>query len=351
MKQNEMQHNYGIDLLRIMAMLMIVAHHFSLHSGIQCDTAFERSFMAVSALGGKTAVNVFVLITGYCSSGRIRKEKIANLFLTTSWYAMVLTAVAVFVGAVPISKKLLVKAALPLLFGDTYWFMVTYLELYLLIPILSSIAQSVDLHTAKRYLILFGVLLSILPTVAGRFIHVNDLGYNGLVWFIYLFYLGVYLRRANAASKLKYIYILMAFFAQIASCIALQRGVSVDILRLLLECIADYRANAISPLLISVLMLLGFQNMKITGGKKLLHIIGGATLGIYLFHDHVYFRNWLWTAVWALNSKLGLNTFAVNAVLTVFWVFIAGLCTELLRGYLFTKVSRRCPWSTGTENV
>lgn len=58
------KHNYGIDVLRIVSMFMIVAHHFALHSGVSYDpTSFAGTVMSVLALGGKTGVNIFVLIT------------------------------------------------------------------------------------------------------------------------------------------------------------------------------------------------------------------------------------------------------------------------------------------------
>lgn len=54
MENGNIKHNYGIDLLRIIAMLMIIAHHFSIHSGIEFDDISTNSiFMSIMALGGK----------------------------------------------------------------------------------------------------------------------------------------------------------------------------------------------------------------------------------------------------------------------------------------------------------
>lgn len=205
----EDKHKYGIDLLRIMAMLMIVAHHFSLHSGMSFDKgSMESLVLSVMALGGKTGVNIFVLITGYFSSGKIRKEKVGSLFGCATMYALPLTAIAVLTGSVAFSKKLLFKATFPLLFGEAYWFIVTYLELYILIPLINKVVQSIDEVTYKRYMIVFTCLLCLIPSVVGRFIQVNDFSYNSLVWFVYLYCLGVYLRRRDVSVKVgKYIYI------------------------------------------------------------------------------------------------------------------------------------------------
>ena len=204
----ENQHNYGIDLLRIIAMLMIVAHHFALHSGIVCDDSISDVFKSVMALGGKTGVNIFVLITGVYAGGKVKREKIFKLIGCTTIYSVLLTGMAVVLGCSSLSKKLLIKACLPWLFGNNYWFIVTYLELYILAPLMNKVIQSLDERTYKNYLVLFACLLYLLPAVIGRFIETNDFGYNSLIWFVYLYFLGAYLGKYEFLTKFgQYIYI------------------------------------------------------------------------------------------------------------------------------------------------
>ena len=206
-------HNYGIDLLRIVAMLMIVAHHFSLHSGFSFAVGSNDDIlMQIMALGGKTGVNIFVLITGYYSVGKIRREKIMGLIGSTTFYSLMLTLLAVVLGSVAVSRKLLVKAAVPWLLGGNYWFIVTYLELYLLTPILNQVIHELEVKTLEKYLGLFACLLCVVPTVLGRLIEVNDFGYNALVWFIYLYFFGAYLKKRNGCGNDgQYIYIYLPF--------------------------------------------------------------------------------------------------------------------------------------------
>lgn len=60
--------NSSIELLRIIAMVMIMFHHFAYYSG------FEYNLSSISTpylwynfiiMGGKIGVNIFVLISGY----------------------------------------------------------------------------------------------------------------------------------------------------------------------------------------------------------------------------------------------------------------------------------------------
>ena len=49
-------HNYGVDLLRIIAMLMIISHHIFIHGGIDtdCITGAKLLFLkGMLPLGGK----------------------------------------------------------------------------------------------------------------------------------------------------------------------------------------------------------------------------------------------------------------------------------------------------------
>ena len=330
----ENRHNYGIDLLRIAAMGMIVAHHFALHSGISFDTGTGNDIlMQIMALGGKTGVNIFVLITGFYSTGRIRREKILGLIGSTTFYSIVLTLLAVVLGSAALSKKLLMKAVLPWLLGGNYWFIITYLELYLLTPVLNKVAQALDTRSFEKYLGLFTLLLCIAPTVIGKFIEINDFGYNSLVWFVYLYFLGAYLSKQPRTGKTwQYLHAALGLIvAQIAACAAIQAGIAKGITELVLRCISDYSANAIFPLAIAVAMLLGFQRMDISLGQKTIQTIGSATLGIYLFHDNINFRSTLWHYVHQLVTGLGTIPFIIYAVISVCTVFVLGCMVELLR--------------------
>lgn len=57
----------NLELLRILAIIMIIAHHYSVHGGwdIPNELSYNRIIVQFLSLGGKLGVNCFVLITGY----------------------------------------------------------------------------------------------------------------------------------------------------------------------------------------------------------------------------------------------------------------------------------------------
>ena len=72
----------NIELFRIISMLMIVAHHYVVNSGLldyidaKFALQFKDYFLLLFGWGGKTGINCFVLITGYfmCESNITKKK-------------------------------------------------------------------------------------------------------------------------------------------------------------------------------------------------------------------------------------------------------------------------------------
>ena len=75
----------GFELLRILAMVIIVAHHFARYSGFEKPegVTFGLLWTQFLYLGGKLGVNVFVLISGYflIESRGVRTVKALQLLL------------------------------------------------------------------------------------------------------------------------------------------------------------------------------------------------------------------------------------------------------------------------------
>ena len=67
----------NIELFRILSMLMIVAHHYVVNSGLldciekQARLGVKDYFLLLFGWGGKTGIDCFVLITGYFGIYRV----------------------------------------------------------------------------------------------------------------------------------------------------------------------------------------------------------------------------------------------------------------------------------------
>ena len=78
----------SIELFRIVTMMVIVAHHYIVNSGVidqitqQNATSGNALFALLFGWGGKTGINCFVLITGYfmCASQATVRKFVKLLF-------------------------------------------------------------------------------------------------------------------------------------------------------------------------------------------------------------------------------------------------------------------------------
>lgn len=83
----------NLELLRILAIIMIIAHHYSVHGGwdIPNELSYNRIIVQFLSLGGKLGVNCFVLITGYFMiNSKFNIKKFAKIVGQVFFYSVVI---------------------------------------------------------------------------------------------------------------------------------------------------------------------------------------------------------------------------------------------------------------------
>lgn len=100
-------------------MLLIVAHHYVVNSGLmdvldQQPLSGKSLFYYWFGMWGKTGINCFVLITGYfmCKSS-ITIRKFLKLLLQIEFYKIIIYAIFVLSGYEQLTLKGIAKAFLP----------------------------------------------------------------------------------------------------------------------------------------------------------------------------------------------------------------------------------------------
>src|SRR5690554_4841112 len=91
--------NSTIEVLRIIAMIAIVAHHYGVHGGVMDGTNSAGTGVALSVISGfgKWGVNLFVLVGAYFMVERTtRGRALASIYsqvLPISWLILAFTAI------------------------------------------------------------------------------------------------------------------------------------------------------------------------------------------------------------------------------------------------------------------
>lgn len=175
--QNLNKRQANVELLRIIAMVMIVAHHFSVHGEFDLETVNSKNAIIVGILacGGKIGVNIFFLIMGYFSfQMKFKPQKFIQLIGIITFYSVTIYIICVLIGCVEFRKKEMLYAVFPFLIGGGYWFTTTYLQLYLLSPLLKSAIEKVNKNTFFCLISLGICCFTVLPFTIGRFVKLND---------------------------------------------------------------------------------------------------------------------------------------------------------------------------------
>ena len=188
----EGQRNSSIELLRIIAMFMILAHHFIFHNGydvLKLPLGPERIFFQlVMAGGGKVGVVIFFSISAWFFLDREQtiKSNLKRVWIMERellfWSLALMMFYLVFDRA-DLGPKLMVRSLVPLSTG-IWWYATAYAIFLMLLPFLSKglkvLSREYHLALAAIVLVIWG-LTSFIPGMIG----IND----GFFGFIYLFIL------------------------------------------------------------------------------------------------------------------------------------------------------------------
>lgn len=194
MQKHVKQRNSNLELYRIIVMLLIVAHHYVVNSGLMEELnkdplSTKSIFFYIFGMWGKTGINCFVLITGYfmCKS-QITIRKFLKLLFEVEFYIVAINTIFVLTGYQHFNLKELLLTFLPIrTIADG--FTSCFLVFYLFIPFLNVLVRNL---TKLQHQLL--VLLCLFTyTLMGTF-HCFHITMNYVSWFCVLYFISSYVR-------------------------------------------------------------------------------------------------------------------------------------------------------------
>lgn len=340
----------NIELLRIIAMCMVIILHY-----LGKGELLPKVCPGMGAVGyaawlleslSIVAVNVYVLISGYflVETG-FKIKKAGRLILQVLFYTILLTAVALAVGIIDRSDlgiyNLLVQLC-PFQM-EQYWFMTSYLVLYLLSPVLAAGVKSLSQKQLRTVVLALVGFLCVEKSILPVQIAFDKRGYDAL-WFICLFLIAAYIRLYGIkllekpwAALLLYLAGSVLAFAEnmVFSVIYEKTGELGHLIS------SSYSYNHIFVLAAAVGLFSFFLKVKIKEGvfATLTCKIAPYTLGVYLLHEHISIR-YLWPGWLGADKVAGVGSLLLYTLLAVVLVFTAGVLTDFIRSMLFDVGSK-----------
>ena len=154
-----MERDSKFELLRILAMMMIILNHYEQYGGI--NFKYSRVFAPL----GQVGVGIFVMISAYfLTSENNSKQKIFNRILSlwchVIFYSWIILIVDLFIKFSSINIQLLIKSIFPVM-ANNYWFVTSFFFLMLITPFLNKIIRNVN----KIQLILILIILIVFSSI------------------------------------------------------------------------------------------------------------------------------------------------------------------------------------------
>lgn len=332
----------GLDLLRIVCMLLVVYHHFFDHGGLISGQLLPGSpnWFLGELLYPFTlmAVDCFVLLSGYfqCTT-RFKLKRVVSVWAQVAVYSVGLyLIVKLLLGGLSVVE--LAKSALPVI-TDQYWFVTAYLLMYMVSPFLNSMIASMG---KRLHFLCCCVLLGIF-SVAHNLAYVYDFGdVDGgytFLWFCILYIVAAYIRlyvpvEAKHRKRGLLVYGLCAMGIGISRFVAHYATSWILGYPMLTSFFYSYNSILVVPASIGLFM--AMRTVKVEGkAGKLIGFFAPLAFGVYLIHDHPTVRPTLW-------DWLRVHSFADSAwmvpygLLCTAGIFLVCCSVEWIRQKLFS---------------
>lgn len=321
----------GIDLLRIIAMMMVCIIHINLFTKAHCEVIEGREYFYYFGTWTETlgyiGVNLYALITGYvCVQGNWKFSRYVRLWFLVAFYTIGLLALGCslsYAGILPweISLKGIIKIFVKLGFGSTYWYFAAYTGLFFLVPFINPI-----LKQARQglLLLLLCVLLILLPI--GNALNSSCIysgGYN-MTWLAALYIGGAYFRLYPPKWHDWRVFILVSLLCTLQPVACRYLGLPAYL-------------SYVSPVMIiySLSVFLLFCNMQIKSAclKSLIRWAAPLSFSVYLIHGHPWSWQMLNNYIFDLNVEMDYPWWIALVGGTVMYILCSGL--DQLRVWIF----------------
>lgn len=337
MNESDDKRIYGIDYLRITAMLMIVTLHvFSFGGIIQNEIRGGQPIAWLIFIISFLGVDCFGLISGYVYYGKKRKiSKLLSFWTQIVFYTLIETFIFSIACPGLISETNWIHAIFPIITQE-YWYMTAYFGLYCIIPILNLFVSKIK--GRFQYVLLMIVMLGYMTVKCALKVSLPWPIISSIVLLSMLYVIGAIVKiNANRVAKFKKSAITL-FIISIGFTLGLR----------MINCFRFIQNDSPSIVLASVALLVLFLNIR-NLKNKYVSLFSSTTLGVYLIHTNkLFLHNVLGKVLWAFTKKsLFINIIFSFAYICV--IFLVCSIIENMRIIIFDYIKRICRSANKTK--
>ena len=317
----------NLELYRIFCMLMIVAHHYVVNSGLKSSggpmsldpNSYNTIFLYLFGMWGKTGINCFLMITGYfmCTS-KISMRKFVKLMLWIYLYKIIIYGIFLVTGYETLGLptiKLLIPG-----WGFYTNFTGCFIVFWQTIPFWNILIKNMSKRQHEALLCLLLGMYTFLGSIPSFNVSINYVTWFGVIYLI-ASYIRLYPIDIYSNKKVWATLSILTILLGSASILTLHHYTGHH------ESIFVSDSNKIFAVAIAITTFLWFKNINIPY-SKLINAIGGSTFGVLIIHANSdAMRQWLWKDTVDCVGHYSLPFwelvgFSIGVVLAIFFTCI-----------------------------
>lgn len=313
----------NLELLRIIAMLMIIILHYlngDMGGALRVLDKFHINYKIAYFFESASiiAVNLFIIITGYflISNSKPKLSKAIGIILLAYFYGVILYIASIILNINEFSIIELLKQMNPLLKGN-YWFIIMYVILYIISPFINILLNNINKNASISLIIILLFFFSIWPSFL-PYGPSNDLGY-GIVSFTILYIIGGYIKKYYQCSCKSIKYILIYLICTIITFMfSIFKGTWYP-----------WGYNFIFNVIGAISLFLAFTKMNIK--SKIINNIATFTFPIYLIHFNPVVIKVIYKGVLKCEEYYFSKYFTIHMIGSVIAIYFISALIELIR--------------------
>lgn len=339
--------NSSIELLRIIAMLMIVASHGVMFSNLDAlSLPFGVNKVLIETFlysGGKIGVVAFFAISAWflTDQGGVRAglRRVWILEREMLFWSVLLLGVTVVVEHARPDMTLIARSLFPTITA-LWWYPTAYAVFLLFFPFLSRGLKALDrgMHGALC------VIMLVLWTVIDMVMPLSGVGLHGgdVFSFVYIYTLIAYYRWhmqplgcAQTWALLVGGYALIAIGAVVGGLLYQKTG-KLQKLQVYLGSV-EFR---LPVLMVGLALFVLFARHEFHNG--FVNALASSTFGVYLISEYPTMRQWIWRGPWVDFDAITRSPFSFSLIIAVtIVVFVACVVFDQVRALLFELTVNR----------
>ena len=354
-----------VEVLRIVAMLMIVACHMVIHLNVSerrfnmellPKPGFKSAIRFLIVQYGQVGVSLFFIISGYFLCKKVfNYRRIFAAWAQMFFYCIIVLAVTFVVdcfGLLPENLSNLLhgkELAYTLLWNVTpftyrsYWFMSAYLIMLMFMPFINILISHMTQRDHAMLLVLLASI-SLIPLYFGK-----NYTWNDIIYAIFGYLAGAFIAQYGSGIK-------KLTTKRLCACVAIS-----TVLMLAFDYVASsgnkfvrvltwdqqvHGGIGILPMIIAmcIFILVHRINMlRIQGlARTVILRVSKATFGVYLLHEHMFIFVALWTFVaWMLPAAYSSVAVAIIYVITLLCVYAVISAVAIILDLLVKPLSNK----------